>query len=588
MSQHYTKDQALGALRKAHAAGDNDAVEEWAAYLDSIAEAPVEDAGYIPQQTPLADIGSQLKQSVMGGFEEAGDNFNQNVSDFSSVMTEKAQAGVSPFSRPTGGTDARPQDLGQMAAYTASDVGGPIVGETAGALFKAGGQLLSNITPDAIEKPTVDTFQQLGENIANSSWVKQGLQLAAENWPAYLTWADEHPAWDKQLKTGFNLAAIAAPATKALPVTPLLSRASGAMRRSGRVANIKAKHEAVWSMLTPLHPETRPDAPMGMPTETEGLFKKIVPVKSPIEEEVISVVSLIPNLKPYGNFTDSRNTIYKEINSTAKRLTSRIDKAGNPAINKSAVAKALEDEATRLKGSVGFSLAGATPKFADNLMDTAVKLIRESDGTANGLLQARKNLDTFIFKNTPAQLTEEYVNSKAVAVSAIRKLMNENVQAVVPDIDVDGLLRKQHLMYKAWDTTMEKSVDEARGAAGRIWQNTVRTTGLNIPTTPLALTTTATAGMGFLTSGLAAYTAVSLAAAGAGVVGYRILSSGNTRQVIGTLIEGASKAIKATKSKEMLEQLKADRIILITILNDMEKKSREEKELKKPKRTSAR
>jgi len=38
----------------------------------------------------------------------------------------------------------------------------------------------------------------------------------------------------------------------------------------------------------------------------------------------------------------------------------------------------------------------------------------------------------------------------------------------------------------------------------------------------------------------------------------------------------------------MLEQLKADRIILITILNDMEKKSREEKELKKPKRTSAR
>lgn len=570
----YTEQQALSALRGAHAAGDNAAVNEWATYLDGLKEtsqAAEKEAAtsYTPQQTPFSDIGSQFSSGVMGAVSAAGEANRQNMADMGQVVQEKAQAGQNPFSSGPS-EDTRPQNPQQFAAYQAADTLIKPAISMIGTGATSVGQLLSNITPDAIEKPTVETFKTLAYNVGQTPWVQKALGLASESYGKYLGWAKENPAEDRQLRAAFDIAAIGAPASKALPVTSTLNNIGRKSLDSGRKAGIENKKESVWEMLKPLHPESAENAPNGMPTETRGLFNTIEPVKGPFDVEMIDVTSLVPNLKPSGNFTDSRNTIYTEIKATAQRLTTRIEKAGNPKVDIKALAGALETRATALKGETGFSLAGGTPKFADDLMSTAVKFIKESDGTTLGLLDARKQLDRYIQKHQPERMEADYVNSKKVAVSAIRNMLNDTVDAAVPSVDVKGLLRKQHIMYKAWDVTMDKSKIEARNAIGRQWQNLRRTTKLNVPTTPLALAATANAAGSFVTSGFAAYATGALAGVGAGVLGYRMLKAPATRKGIGEMLTATAKAIKASKSREMVEQLKADRVILLSVLQEME------------------
>ena len=61
---------------------------------------------------------------------------------------------------------------------------------------------------------------------------------------------------------------------------------------------------------------------------------------------------------------------------------------------------------------------------------------------------------------------------------------------------------------------------------------------------------------------------------GVGVVGggfalKKNLTTTNTKKGIAAFISGIDKAIKKTENSEMLSQLKADRLWLITLLNDL-------------------
>ena len=121
-------------------------------------------------------------------------------------------------------------------------------------------------------------------------------------------------------------------------------------------------------------------------------------------------------------------------------------------------------------------------------------------------------------------------------------------------------------MYKAFDNLADKSTKLASTSLARAYVNAKRVTGMAIPTTPLAMAATASAGTAALSSGWLAFATGTLALGTGAVVTSRMLKGPTAKKGLGVLLGQVSKAIKMSKSKEMIEQLKADRLVIISLL----------------------
>ena len=208
----------------------------------------------------------------------------------------------------------------------------------------------------------------------------------------------------------------------------------------------------------------------------------------------------------------------------------------------------------------------ASPKKMQAILDEAKKLISTSDGTATGILQARKDLDKWLDGIDPKMVNDEYMDSKAKALKIIREAMNNAVGDAVPDVDVKGLLRKQYLMYKAYDNLGDKAMGMAKTSLARSYINAKRVTGMAIPTTPLAMAATASAASAAISSGWFAFATGTLALGTGAILTSRMLKGPTAKKGLGVLLGQVSKAIKMSKNKEMIEQLKADRLVIISLL----------------------
>jgi len=81
MAQEYTEEQAMGAIKNAHAAGDNAAVNEWANYLDNMKGIPIEAAA--PEQV---DPEQEKETSFGRGFAE-GEGLSTKIDDVVGAFT---------------------------------------------------------------------------------------------------------------------------------------------------------------------------------------------------------------------------------------------------------------------------------------------------------------------------------------------------------------------------------------------------------------------------------------------------------------------------------------------------------------------
>lgn len=548
----------------------------------------VEDPRYTAQQYDYGEMQDEASANIQSSFDNAGKVMDTNQQEFQSSINEKAealrpqveagtmtpdQAGsqvllgqrdpvASHYSQ-----DARPQNVQELAVANLGEAIIPAAGDVAIEGVKIAGKILSNVTPDVIENPTVNAVIDIGQAIAEIPTVQEMIELAKENYPKYLAMAKEYPHYDRMIKNVFSIGSLGIN-TK---IEAGLDAVGSGLKSSAAKSTWKNRRENVSDMLSPIHPETSDMTTTMSPTRTEGMLNTIKPNFTDQADEIIDITAMVPNLKPKGSFTSSRNFIYTEITNTAEKLKKDIAKAGNPPLTVDVVQQ-LQDSMDNFPESIGFGLAGGTPKFATDLMSTAIRLVKESDGTAAGLLDARKQLDKFINKHQPKSLTQEYINSKAVAVSEIRTIMNDAVASTVPDVKVKDLLDKQHKLYKSWDVTGDKAINESRNAVGRLWQK-VTGGNISIPKTPMALRALGGGMAYWVSSGNAAYALGGIAAATAGVIGYDVLTGPNLRQGLGSLLTGTAKLIKTTKDTALLKQLKADRLVVIGLLTDLEKNS---------------
>ena len=438
----------------------------------------------------------------------------------------------------------------------------PAAGEVVTTGLKTAGQALSLAVPDFIEDYTMEGLSSIAYDISETPLFKEGLEAASQGFGKFLKFKDNYPSEAEYLSSGFDIGLMGLPASKVPPVTDTLDKWSWNKTNAGRLQGVEQRRDIVSQILAPVKLEKKDISR----TDTKGLLGRVTTTPDPLEQEVISVVSLIPEVKGSNNPVKNANAVLDEINATAERLIKRLKLKGNPTINTKGLNASMDAEVAKYFAGNAAKVSIASPKKMQAILDEAKKLISASDGTATGILQARKDLDKWLDGIDPKMVNDEYMDSKAKALKIIREAMNSSVGDAVPDVDVKGLLRKQYLMYKAYDNLSDKAIGMAKTSLARSYINAKRVTGMAIPTTPLAMAATASAATTAISSGWFAFATGTLALGTGAVLTARMLKGPTAKKGLGVLLGQVSKAIKMSKNKEMVEQLKADRLVIISLL----------------------
>lgn len=493
------------------------------------------------EPTKLVDVPKQLSSS----YETGKQSFAENMGEFA----DEALSGQYKSRN-----EALLRGVGKAA---------PVVGSAFEAGLKTAGQGLSLLTPDPIENWFAERAKGLAFELKESNAFREGLAAAKKGLSYWNEFSEKDPETASRVEDYFNVATLGVPPTKLKPVTEGMDRAANAMTAAGVKQAKKKRDTFIYNITSPLKKEKKDIAR----TKTTGVFRKFKVTPSDFDKEVIEVVAKIPTIKAGATFTDNAKALQVHIDKTAATLIDDLQKAGNPQINKQDLIVDLQQSVDGLVASSDFVIEGGNKKLTQAFVEQAIDFVSKSDGTAIGVLQARKDLDKFL-NSKQISLDAEYLNSKRTALKLVRDKLNEYVDKSVPDVNVKSKLREQYLMYNAWDNLSDRAMDEAVNGILRTYRNIQIASGTTMPTTPLALAATASAGGAFLGSGAIIPVSFAIGGAAGGALSWRALSSPQTKKAMGSLLRLTNEAIKKSKSVEMVEQLKADRLILISLLQN--------------------
>ena len=513
-------------------------------------------APYTPSNMPMAEIGSELMSGLTTAVSEAGEAGDRIIKDYQQGIADPKVSGMR---------------MGVEAVL-------PAAGESVLAGGKALRRVAGSLTPDVIEEPlaeaalyvgreAVNKLQEVAQFVSESEELAPVLNTAKESWSAFQNFKNSSTANAELVRSAGNLFDFGLIATSPTKVSPLLDKSNLGknLTMAGLRQERKTRREGIKEMLDPIIPEdTKGKVILTGPLRT----KTVVPDQ--LTEDSIDVLTRLKAIDPKATYTDNKIKLREAINSEAVGLINRIKAKGNPKIDKKNIMSRLEDEADLLLNSEEFAVAGATPSAIRAYFNIARQKIRESDGTAVGLLQARKEIDDWLEDNLPKALDFSGMNAKTLAVGKLRDVLNSTVAEIIPDLPFTNSLRRQHLMYVAYDTVAEKARGEARNAIGRSVVNIQRTTGVNVPVNFLGVAGTVGLMGQLMSSGTASYLTAGLSAAYAAYIGAKMLSSAQTKKALGATLSGINKAIKVTENQEMIAQLKADRLVVISLLKQKE------------------
>ena len=490
--------------------------------------------------------------------------------DRSLTTFEKRQQSIEDtFSRPSFDLMNTPEGLtlSERAVRTAGDIAGGF-GEIAGDAILTG---LSEITPDFVLEGVEDAFKY----IANTEVGREGLRLATLSADQYKEWASENRDQAKLLESYFNIGALITPATKVKPtilkVGDTLEETGGNLVKKGREGIRGDRREAITAMLEP-----ESTAKVTGEDYEIGRFQKITyNPKSRYTQENIDILTDGDIIDPKKTYTANSNKLYEAAGTEGDSLRRKLQ-AENVTINKNAVIKEINEKA-QVYLDQNRSLVDTTIlNNANKIFAEAVRQIKEGDGSLLSLLKARQAVDDFV-TSAGKKVNFETSNTLSDASRAVRTTMNEILEREAKNTEVSRSLRKQSAYLNAAEILDTKIKKDARSKIARHAKNV----GQYLPKTPLALAATAQIGAGLLFSG----TFWPLLASGVvtGLIigkGGKLVLSPKSTELLGKIIKDTGTAIKKADKLghlDAVEQMKADRLVLISLLNEAPKE-KEEKE----------
>ena len=432
---------------------------------------------------------------------------------------------------------------------------------------------VEGLTPAA--KKVAEPVTKLATIVGETEIAQDILNTMQQSWSTHLARKEEDPDYAyfaREIEGLVDVAAVIAPPTKIKPVLPEssgLANTGMGLVRGGRRQQVGKRKELVTEALKPL------DGFGQGTTYTKGWLSKKSYDPSADELEMIDVVSSIPEFDPKSTFIDNYNVIEDYIGRQANQLKTGIAKAGNPQIDLDAL---VEDIRTRAMAGLEdevYNRKGKARKIEEQLR---LFVEKAGKGTAIEVLEARQALDRALKKDQRSEQDVIATPSKA-GRRAISEAVHEAIANNVPNVAVKDLLRKQALSYRALDVVDEKRRLEFDTVVSRAGQNLSRS-GVNLPKNPASQVATGYAAANIVQSGIFPYLAAAGATAGAVYGASKAAMSPATKKFVGLMINAMDKGIKGAKGNaELAAQLRADRAILVSVLQDTRFDEEEEVEV---------
>ena len=540
----YTREQLIEGLNRAAAAGDNAAANEIAAMLDKMGE---------PESAPDAMFPKLTEATISAGERLAG----------LAGTPEEKEAGLQP---------GIPRAVSELVGSAGGMIIGAVQDVTPNVVEQAVSEGLENLTEMA--KVPLEPVIRLGTLMGESDMAQEVLNTIQQSWSTHLARKESEPeyaATSRELEGLVDVGLLVTPAGKLKPVvatsTPLLEKGMD-LKRAGRGQGIGDRKSLTRNILSPI------DGFGEGRTTTQGWLKKKTYEPTADELEMVNVISSIPEFNPKGTFTDNFNVIEDYIGRQANQLTAGISKAGNPKLDVEALISDIRTRALNGLADEVYDRKGKAKRIEQQLQLFKEKL---GKGTALEVLEARKALDRALRKDSRSAEDSIATPSRA-GRRAISEATHEAIAAAVPDVAVQDLLRKQALSYRALDVVDEKRRLEANTTIGRLGQNISRT-GVNLPRNPASQLATGYAAGNVVSSGAFPYLA-GVAGSAAAIYGLgKAAMSSQTKKFLGQLLVATDKAIVAAKgSPQMIQQLKADRAVIVALVQETRFDEPEEEE----------
>lgn len=565
MNATTTLEQDAAAYRRAKEAGANLAARD-------IKKIMIEKQ---QQQQQAAQAQQAQQAAAMGPPVPPVEPESTLTSRASDVFQERKASIADTLSRPVA-TEAE-DILGtqQQGALSFSDKLVRTAGDLVGGFGDIAGDALMTgaaaMTPDFILEGVGNSFKAIAETDAG----REGMKAATEGIESYNNWAKDNPDNAKYLESWFNIGAIATPPT---PIKGILSDAGASLQETGAAitkGGLKSiqgtKNELVTAMLEPTNTARIPTEDL----KSKGLFDTITyDPDAGYTRDNIDIIAEIPKVDPKKTYTYNSNVIEKARQAEQKKLESILGRT--PVVVESdVVTQELGKRAGALLSSPEFKTMDATlQKKTEVIFKEAVRRIQSGDGSLLDLLQARRDVDSFIGRQKLG-LDKNQASTLDLARKAVNGSLNDIIAELSDNVTVKQSLRKQSAMISALDIVNSKRAEDGRTVIARFKQNY----GAYIPQTLPARAATATFAAGAIAQSWPLMTAAA--------VGYLVFPatkavfSPEARAMLGSMIKGSGDAIKAAEKAgdlDVVEQMKADRLVLISLLNETPVENPEDEE----------
>lgn len=295
--------------------------------------------------------------------------------------------------------------------------------------------------------------------------------------------------------------------------------------------------------------------------EEGGIFRGRKIELSPKEKAIAQEVDKLSEVISSKTLLNNNKSIQKAVDTKAKELVKSLE-GRNVIFAKDEIKIKLNAEIEDILETEILLGDASIRNTAKRLLGSVDEIIEGRPETVAGVLQMRKDFDNKV-RDTFGDIFKDDTKVKAMNVvnDRIRTRMNNFIEEKVPDVGVKKSLNEQHLLLKATDNITPKAARAAESSLGRIMQTVTNILPKSVSGKLLTIGGVG-AGVGFMPKLLATAGVI-----GGGFLTVKALKSPVLKRALGETLKLTDTAIKKSTDPEILKQLKADRLVLVGIIN---------------------
>ena len=499
-----------------------------------------------------------------GGIMNALKNTFSGPSEEEIAYRERANRSIN--SGMSGVTDSGLQTPAEGALQLTGKVGAGLALDAIGEGLVSTARGLSNITPDVIEEPLTDFAKEQFTIFMDQPLMQMGLEALKTGGDKWGAWSADNPRAARNIESVVDIGLIAAPIKgkpKVATSPSVLERGAAALETKAVEQVSSTRQDFLTQLVRPKQTPSVKLSQAGRTTE-EGIFRNKVIAPSAEEIKIAQSIDGIKGVSPRNTLTGNRNIIEAEIGVEANILKESL-KDSSYIFTTKEIDDAFAIATKNLESAP--LIVGDAAKVGERLISKAKEIVAQNPKTSSGLLRSRQEFDRYVRSQKPKAFDEALDNALTTSVREVRTTLNNLVIQKNPSKKVKESLSRQSNLYSAIDNISTKAAAELNNAVTRTLDKVMKII-------PLRNVFSSLGGLALGLGGLQAAQMFAapfllLAKVGAGAyVGNKILLSPQAKRALSGLLRTTDKAIKMSKDKQVIKQLRADRVLIAEALKE--------------------